>query len=260
MRIIYALLAIVAGATSVGAADLRGSTKDVGADAPAIYQVSKSSFGGFFVGASVNWDRLDVEHEGSMNWEDCPNCSVQKPLNEYFGTKGGIAGNLPDISDKGIGGGLRGGYMFQAGRIYGGPVLMVDFSQVDETYATGKLSVGSDWRAAAVLKGGVEVIERVGVYGFVGVGMVDISVDGSIGGPVLGGETVSVMGYSDTVTAFTFGGGVDVKLTEHLSAFGEWQRFDLNSFGGSKGVDCFAFTHDGDANLDVVRVGLNYNF
>lgn len=269
----FAALVMITGSTSAMAADLPGSTKDTYQTQTSPLTITeRGNFAGAFVGASVNWDRLDVKHSGSVDWSECESPCLRNALDNYFGTEGGIAGNLPDMDDDGISGGVRAGWMFQVGRIYGGPVVMFDYGQVeasmahdfvfdDQVVATGNLSVSSDWRAAAVGKLGFEVTSWLGVYGIAGVGVVDLSVDGSLSGPAAAelGAAGSV-GANDTVTAFTYGVGADVRFSQDWKLFAEWQRFDLDSFENSAAIDCFRFSHDADADLDVIRVGLTYTF
>lgn len=268
MKTIIAFAVALLGISAAHAADLPTSLKDRFDNRPAIaQQVTDISpapvWSGFFVGGSLNFDRLDTENSGGVDWSDCDHCT-RRYLDEYFDTKGAIASRLPDLDDTGISGGVRAGYLFQAGRVYGGPVLMADFGKVEaelnhsfDDDVRGKLSIGSSWRAAGVVKGGVIVTDWLGVYGFAGVGLVDVDVNASLSD---GDETVSIMNYRDTVTALTFGAGADLKLSQNVAAFAEWQRFDLDSFDGSKTVDCFRFVHHGNADLDVIRVGLTYTF
>lgn len=271
-KFLIAALAAIAAHTSAGAADIGVSTKDSYSDAPAIYKVN-SGFGGAYVGGSVNWSNLDVDHSGSLDWSQCDDC----PMND---DRQQISGKLPDMSDDEFTGGIQAGYNFAMDRIYLGPVVKFDLGGPSaslkrtildnpngDTYdTTGKIDFEVNWSATVAAKVGVQVLDNVGVYGLIGVGFVDVDARGSahmnLSPSSIGGFGVRTDNHSDTVTAFTYGFGVDAKITERWRAFVEWQRFDLNTFdaSGSLLLDCIEYGYKADADLDVVRVGLNVAF
>ena len=272
-HLILAMIAVVAGTLSGNAADLdRSSIKDTFADAPAIYKVN-SGFGGGYVGASVNWSSLDVGHSGSIDARNCDKCEHNDEWQFASGT-------LPGMSADEFSGGIQAGYNFEIGRVYVGPVVKFDLGGPSASLnrklidsdlpndlgdATGAIDFEVNWSATVAAKLGVQVLDRVGVYGLIGVGFVDVDARGSahlnVGGPV-GGFGVRTDNHSETVTAFAYGAGVDVKITDRWRAFAEWQRFDLDTFNanGSVLLDCIKYGYKADADLDVVRVGLNAAF
>lgn len=271
-KLLIAALA-VAAATSANAADLGGSTKDTYSNVPAIHEVARTGFGGGYVGASVNWSSLDVDHSGSIDARNCDKCEHN---DEYQFA----SGKLPGISGDEFTGGIQAGYNFEIDRVYFGPVVkfdlggpsaslkrrLLDNPNGDFLDTDGQIDFEVNWSATVAAKLGVQVLDRVGVYGLIGVGFVDIDARGSVHtnlSPMsIGGISARTDNHNETVTAFTYGAGVDVKLTERWRAFAEWQRFDLDTFdaNGSILLDCIKYGYKADADLDVIRVGLNVAF
>ncbi|HVQ43859.1 MAG TPA: outer membrane beta-barrel protein [Candidatus Saccharimonadia bacterium] len=252
------LLILIAGVimsyvAPANATDLR-STKD----APAFDTMTKApiGFGGGYVGGSVNWSQIDVSQSASISIGD---------ESASFG--------LPGMSGDEFSGGVQIGYNFEAGRLYGGPVVKFDLGgptaslhhtfatdEDGEALATGDLKMTVNWTATLAGKGGIRVTDWLGVYGLLGIGFVDVDVDGRahVGRP---GQGIGLHeNATDTVTAFTYGAGVDLKLSDNWRAFAEWQRFDLDTFNaqGSILFDQIRYGYKADSDLDVIRVGVNY--
>lgn len=73
----------------------------------------------------------------------------------------------------------------------------------------------------------------------------------------VGGANLGTQGLSDTRSGFTAGGGVEFGLTEHFSAFLEYDFFDF----GSKNYNFTLITPVSiHSNLNMVAFGLNYRF
>jgi opacity protein-like surface antigen len=263
---IFAAIAVIVGVMPAGASDLGGSTKDEPTTFPAIYRTA-AHFGGGYIGASVNWERLDVDQRGSLDWSQCDNCEHNDAGQVW-------SGKLPGMSDDAFAGGVQAGYNFELGRVYVGPVVKFDLGgpsaslkhSFDENGdVTGELNFDVNWSATVAAKFGVAVTDRIGVYGFAGVGFVDVDVNGNVhanlGAPI-GGIGLNSKAHNDTVTAFTYGVGGDLKITDRWRAFAEWQRFDLDTFNASGSVllDCVTYGYKGNAELDVIRVGVNVAF
>jgi opacity protein-like surface antigen len=260
---ILAAIAVIASVMPASAADVfGGSTKDAPIELPAIYRTA-AHFGGGYVGGSVNWENLDVDQRGSLTF-DC--CEYSNPTT--------IPVKLPGMSDDTFAGGVQAGYNFELGRVYVGPVVKFDLGGPSATLkhsfdergdVTGELNFDVNWSATIAAKFGIAVTDRIGVYGFAGVGFVDVDVNGNVhanlGGPI-GGIGLNSAAHNETVTAFTYGVGGDLKITDRWRAFAEWQRFDLDTFNASGSVllDCIIYGYKGNAELDVIRVGLNVAF
>lgn len=272
-KYILAAIAVFAAAVPVGAADIGGSIKDTFSNAPAIQTVGRTGFGGGYVGASVNWSNLEVDHRGSVDWSSCDDC----PMNDEYQR---ISDKLPGMSDDEFTGGIQAGYNFTAGAVYFGPVVKFDLGGPSATLrrtlienpegdfldTTGKIEMDVNWTATLAAKLGVQVADWLGVYGLIGVGFVDVDARGglhvNLQPMTVQGVSLHTQNHSDTITALTYGLGVDVKLTERWRAFAEYQRFDLETFnaGGSFVLDCIEYGYAANADLDVVRVGLNVAF
>lgn len=265
-KLAFAALATLAAMTSVNAADI-GSYKDTPYTMSPVASPA-GHFGGAYVGGSINWEVLDVDQRGSLSIETG---------NESFPL---FDDKLPGMSGEDFAGGAQIGYNFEFGRLYVGPVAKFDLGGPSaslnrtleegdddgEGRVTGHLNFDVNWSATLAGKLGWAITDRVGVYGLVGVGFVDADVNGSVhmsaGDSPIGGIGINSSAHSDTLTAFTYGAGVDLKISDQWRGFVEWQRFDLDSFdaSGSALVDFLKYGYDGDATLDVVRVGVNYAF
>lgn len=274
---IYLLLAMLVGAMPASAADAWSSK-----DAPAPYSqaaptVAQTGFSGAYIGASVNWENLDVTQKGSLTCVGCgetpdePEASIAEK-GDFAEDVTLLTGRLPSMSDDDFTGGVQIGYNWQFGRLYGGPVAKFDLGgptaslhrtlDVDDE-VTGDLQMIVNWKATLAAKLGVQVTDFLGVYGLLGIGLVDADVNGRLhAGPAGGGIGINSAAHSETLAALTYGVGLDVKLSDRWRGFAEWQRFDLDTFDASGGVvlDRLQYGYQGEADLDVVRVGINYSF
>lgn len=258
MKQLLVIVTMLLGIGSANAADLR-SLKDPSPTvftSPTAPAIARGAFAGGYVGASVNWSSLDVDQSASISAYD-----ETLPI------------GLPGMSGDEFSGGVQIGYNFQGGRIYGGPVVKLDLGgptaslhhtfaadEDGEALATGDLQMKVNWAATIAGKGGVQVTDWLGVYGLLGVGFVDVDVDGRAHIGRSGAGIGLHENATDTVLAFTYGAGADIKLSDNWRAFAEWQRFDLNAFeaNGSILFDQLRYGYKGDGNLDVIRVGVNY--
>lgn len=273
-HIIFAAAALFAAFTApASAADINGRTsvKDTYAteNAPAIYKVN-SGFAGGYVGVSVSWQSMDVEHGGSLSYS-------------YFGLtpyEEFASGRLADMNDQAFRFGAQVGHQWRVGRLYFGPRFAVDFgeleadmSRVDTLYDNheggtlghhGKLSVSSDFLATASLKLGVALSENVGVYGIGGLSVSDIDVNAS--GKIVASDdgegTLSFLPWqaanSKTAVGYHIGAGVDFELGD-WNAFAEYTYHDLGEID-SRGTiygGAIAYDHNADITMNVVKVGVN---
>lgn len=262
------------------AADIRTSTKDTyaapGLNAPAIYKVN-SGFAGGYIGASINWENLDVDQRANLDWSRCDQgtaCMFSRLFDVDHETTS-IRDSLRNMSDDAITGGVQIGYNWQVGRVYFGPVAKFDLGGPaadlhrvlagdDDGAITHDIEFKVNWKASLLAKIGVQPADWLGVYAIGGVGFVDVDVNGKLhAGPIPGiGGIGLTSNDNETVTALTYGLGADIRLSDQWRMFAEWQRFDLNTFDTSSSVliDCLKYNYGGDANLDVFRVGVNYAF
>lgn len=271
-KFLFAALFLLVGLPTAFAASLKDAP---GATVERVAHIEPiKDFAGAFVGGSVNWDRLDVDQRGSLDWSACDEgtqCFLSHAINGEHGTTGTGLVNLPGADDDAISFGARIGYLFQVGRIYGGPVAMFDlggpsagisYNDGEPFGLTASLEQTVNWKASLVGKAGVQVFDRIGVYGIVGVAFVDVDLDGKAHVGTDGAGFGLTVNHNETLTAFTYGAGVDAKISDRWTGFVEWQRFDLDTFNasGSLFADCLKYGYKGDDTLDTVRVGLTYTF
>jgi len=281
MRILMTLIAfaLFGAIGTANAADLPSTKDAVGGFAigemPAIH---KGAFAGAYFGASVNWENLDVDNGATLDWSGCEDKRVRCAFSRLFDVAHettSVRDSLRGMSDDKITGGVQLGYNWQVGRLYGGPVVKFDLggptASLDRTLAgdeegsiSHSLEYSVNWKASILLKGGIQVTDYLGVYALGGVGFVDADVNQALhAGPIPGIGGLGLTSHdNETLTALTYGIGADVKLSDRWRMFAEWQRFDLDTFNSTSSVliDCLKYNYDGEANLDVVRIGLNYTF
>lgn len=140
-----------------------------------------------------------------------------------------------------IGGGTL-GYNFQRGNIVWG--IETDLSYADINGSFGVSSADIDW--LWTLRGRVG-LDMNGWMPFIagGLAMADVSASDNLGSG------------SDTVTGWTIGGGLEVKLDRNWSLKGEYLYVDLDeSFSLSGPGSARATVED----LHIVRGGINYKF
>src|SRR5687767_9391425 len=115
-NMIFAAIAVIVGVMPAGAADIfGGSVKDEPTSFPAIYRTA-AHFGGGYMGASINWENLDVDQRGSLTWNCCESGEPESLFN----------GKLPGMNDDAFAGGVQAGYNFELGRAYFGPLVKFD--------------------------------------------------------------------------------------------------------------------------------------
>lgn len=288
-RMIFAAAALFAAyAAPASAADI--SIKDTysatPANAPAIYKVN-SGFAGGYVGASINWENLDVDQRANLDWSRCTKeygvqCAIRRGVADVFDTEinkdaTSFRDSLRGMSDDAITGGVQIGYNWQIGRVYFGPVVKFDLggpsadlhrvfdgNENDNFAVTSDIEFKVNWKASLVGKLGVQAADWLGVYAIGGIGFVDADVNGKLrAGPIDGIGGLGLTSHdNETLPALTYGIGADIRLSDSWRMFAEWQRFDLDTFDTSSSVliDCLRYNYSGDADLDVFRVGVNYAF
>lgn len=215
--VIAAALALVLAAPAVQAADLGGrpSYKDEPDYGPPRYLWT-----GLYVGLQAGYGSADA----------------------YHFTPGGVYGS-PEI-DGFIGGGTL-GYNFQTGQVVWG--IETDFSFAD---MSGRESCGIGLTCRASLDWLWTIRGRVGLdmngwmpYFTGGFAVADVSASDNLGSG------------SDTVSGWTIGGGLEVKLDRNWSFKGEYLYVDLD--------DSFSIGGSGRASIEdlhIVRAGLNFKF
>lgn len=262
--IIAAALMLVAGATA-HAADMTPSRTYTPDDAGPI--TLHSTFAGAYVGASVNWSQLRGENGTALDWDKCEHCDA-RALRKFFDVEtNGADLSFPDLKNDQFGGGFRAGYNWQVGRIYGGPLVMVDFggasssTSIGDELAGGNVDFNVNIQGTIAGKLGVALTDRIGLYGLVGWSFADVDVDTEAHVGTGEGAVRSSNNHSKYVNGFAYGGGFDVKVTGNLAAFAEYQHVDLSNFDASGALlDCIKYDYRASPELDTVRVGLTYTF
>ena len=250
-------LTVMVLAAPGNAADMYGSIKDTPAGTTVV-ETSSNPFAGAYIGVFGAWERMDVEHGGTLTGETLP------------GTEP-ITGELPGIDDDAFVFGANAGYNFTAGRVYFGPRVSFSYGETEATLLgtdvdadlegfDASLTVSKEWLFELDAKLGVALTDRIGVYVVGGVAIADLEARatvGTIAEIAPGGLTVS---HGDTLTGWSAGIGTDVVLFGNLHAFAEYKHFDLGSLDASGNVSGVAYDYSADTRFDVVKVGLNLSF
>ncbi|MDO5704779.1 MAG: outer membrane beta-barrel protein [Paracoccus sp. (in: a-proteobacteria)] len=171
------------------------------------------------------------------------------------------AGESLDVS--GAAGTLALGYRWQRNKFVYGPELTVDFGGVEDDYANAENgSTFDDGGKSEVnhiislkFKGGSLVNEQTLVYGLAGVAYGDFTYTQGTGD---GAQSVDY-----DATRYVIGAGVERKVSERLSVFGEWNYYNF----GKTDV-FFPASDDSDSGVQTVatpehhliKIGLNYQF
>lgn len=264
LNVLLAALFALVMITRADAADIwtPGSTKDGPASiAPGI---TDTPFAGFYFGASINWNQMNLDQAVELA-EDCNSCGIRRiveGVNEF------AADTNLSADDSNIGGGVQAGYNFQVGRVYGGPRVTFDYLGAEAEFshseegATARLGASLDWLLTVGGKLGIAVTDRIGIYGHAAWAYGDAEMKGSlsVGTTVLG----SISG-SDSVNGVAYGVGLDAIVAPNWVAFVEYSHVDLDTLNLSGAVvageiDCMTYGYKGDADLDIIKVGLNYKF
>jgi outer membrane immunogenic protein len=257
--------AVLALATPAGAADIfRGGLKDGPADTVQV-ETSSNPFAGLYVGVFGAWEKMDVEHGGSVEvTDDCQNCGIRRFIGD------GVAGDLPGIDDDAFAFGVNAGYNFTAGRVYFGPRVSFSYGETEATLSAGEvglpgsisgdLTVSKDWLAEIDGKIGVALTDRIGVYVVGGLAFMDL--EARVRGGLTGGPDLVDISHSETLTGWSAGVGADVVLFGNVKAFVEYKHFDFDTLSGSGTAleDCVAYTYGADTKFDTIKVGFNMNF
>lgn len=264
MKALIAAVALVIAGASAQASDMtapRAYTPDTGNILPT------SSFAGAYVGASVNWNRLGGENGAGLDWDNCEKCDA-RTLRRFFETESNSTDlAFPDLKSDQIGAGFRAGYNWQVGRIYGGPLVMVDFGGMSSSTSIGDENAGGSVDFNVNIQGtvagklGVAITDRIGFYGLAGWTFADVDVDTEAHIGTGEGAIKSSNNHSKYVNGFAYGGGAEFKITKNLTGFAEYQHVNLSDFDASGTLfDCVKYDYNAQPDLDTVRVGLTYTF
>jgi outer membrane immunogenic protein len=248
-----ALLALLAGAGSVAAADL--PTK-IYTKAPAT-PVSAYDWTGFYVGANMGYG------------------AASDPLHVSF-TPAADGGEQPTMAPAGGLGGAQLGYNFQAGRwVLGAEGDLQASALRQSSMCFDFCNPAITFRAAQQLSWFATARARVGytmgpalIYATGGAAFTNVRTSLSSTSPSFPTGTPStVMGtFNDARTGWVLGGGIEAALGEHWTAKVEYLYMD---FGSVSHVLADAYPSGGSAHPDtygidirehVFRVGLNYLF
>lgn len=262
----------------IGAAPLSLAADFGRPPAPAVYVAPKPgpllSWTGFFIGGHLGYgwgdakDSMDCEGHsvGSISVlsgsgpASCDNFVValsglQNPSGapwHAFDDLGGLKGWL---------GGAQIGFNGQLGAFVLGAEVSASLSAMSDTAAIGvqffpagggfyQLEANVGWTARAV-----------GRLGFAGLGGVLIYADGGLALANIG--LTSSAGYSDTATAagWTVGGGIETKLSQHLSVFAhyDFSRLPNVRFEGFSLVGAIDNVHEYDFDIHTAKIGFNYS-
>lgn len=276
MRYLIAALVGVFATASAYAADI-GGMKDVDTRGRALVaaDAASSPFAGPYAGISVSWQNQEVDHGGTLAF---PNALTENGFT--YGEP--VSGRLADMEDDAFRFGAQAGYNWQIGRVYFGPRVSLDIGKLESAMSRtdvlfeddgfsvqhdGKLSVSTDYLAAASLKLGIAVTNNIGVYGLVGVSAADVNMRAGGSWSATDGENQfrNILPWeaanSDMRVGYHLGGGVDLVLGD-WQVFAEYVRHDLGTIEsrGTTYGGLISYTHEADVIVDVVKAGVNYRF
>ena len=201
---------------------------------------------GFYVSAGVN--ATTVEQSLSRN------TGTNLPTSPDTGAANGGSFSTID-QDTGVGAFISGGYRFE---FLDDAFVEAEVFYADETAETENLnsliisevelknSYGLD------LHIGKQVTDTFGVYGLMGVAQYEFDVDQSY---PFAPPTAFV---SAEETAFVYGAGVDIALTDHISTFGEVRL--TNDLEYDTPIDQGGVRSINELDLNVIRTGIRYRF
>lgn len=180
---------------------------------------------------------------------------------------GGVSGTLTpsghSLDVKGPAAALSLGYRMRRDNFVYGPELSVDFGRVKDEYTVsenggtfteaGKSEVNHI--ISLKFKGGSLVNEQTLVYGLAGIAYGDFTYTQGAGD--------GAMSLDYDRTRYVLGAGVERRIGERLSVFGEWNYFN---FGRDELL--FPTTEGGDSGIETVptpehhriKIGVNYRF
>lgn len=211
-----AALALAVAAPAVQAADLGGRYPSM-KDEPD-YGPPRYLWSGFYAGVQMGY-----------GWAD-----------SFQFNGGSVFAN--DEVDGFIGGGTL-GYNFQSGQIVWGLETDFSYANIDgSTGCGGSCSGGLDWLWTVRGRVGLDMNGWM-PYITGGYAMADVFGDNGVGSG------------SDTVSGWTVGGGLEVKLDRNWSFKGEYLYVDVGDSFGTQGVDRATLE-----DLHIVRAGINYKF
>lgn len=155
--------------------------------------------------------------------------------------------------------GLHAGYRWQrevSGRqVVFGPELAFEGSSADDSFTTNGTEASNEMKKLLSLRfktGVLNAAQNTLFYGSVGIsrGEFDYQVDGAPFAP---------MDYSDTfrANAWSVGLGVERKVTERMSVFGEWEYRD---FGKTTLTDAAGYHTEATPEHHSLKLGVNFSF
>lgn len=212
------------------------------APAPMPVQATPSWAGGY-VGANLTWGQADVDLKGGV-----------PPLLANLGH--GKTLSEPD----GFGGGLRVGYDWQFDQIVFGMGGEYNFGKIDGGWKHPSIMAGITGQPHDSLnvkiKNAASLFARIGYdagdwlpYALAGYTWADSKVNYASGSPSINRS------YSNSIDGPTFGLGVERRLAENWTAYGEWTYTDFGTVGTLANLP-----YDVKTNMHQFKLGANYQF
>ncbi|MDO5631679.1 MAG: outer membrane beta-barrel protein [Paracoccus sp. (in: a-proteobacteria)] len=176
---------------------------------------------------------------------------------------GSVTPSGHSLDVKGPAASLALGYRWQRNNWVYGPELSVDFGKVEDDYeAVAGGSTFTDGGKSEVnhiislkFKGGSLVNEQTLVYGLAGIAYGDFTYTQGTG------EGALSVDYD--ATRYVIGAGVERKINDRLSLFGEWNYYNFGKtdvfFPASEGSDSGVQTV-ATPEHHLIKIGLNYQF
>ncbi len=191
-----------------------------------------SNWAGAYVGANLTWGQADLDSKG--------------PLRDLF-VANGFDKTVSELD--GFGGGIRAGYDWQINEVVLG---------VGGDYNIGKIEGDEQSAAFAVFAGGpidVEFSNVATVFSRIGYDAGAWLPYALVGYTWADGK-VNTTGFSESfdMEGATFGLGVERRLSEHWTAYGEWAYTDFGTVLSSAPVAGF------EASMNQIKLGANYQF
>ena len=198
---------------------------------------------GIYISGSIN-STTQENHQSRNTGSNQPN----------VGPAGGASGTVVD-KDTGIGfvGGI--GYKKYFSEDFFASVEAFYSTESAETTTLNNVKVNNvelNSTYGVDLRLGTDVTEKVGIYGLAGLTAHDF--DSSISYTFAPPEDF----VSDEEWGFTYGGGVEIGLTEQLSTFGEFRI--VNDLSFDTPVDRGNIQADEDLNYTTIRTGFRFSF
>jgi outer membrane immunogenic protein len=156
------------------------------------------------------------------------------------------------FGDRGFFGGPNVGYNYQIGSFVIGAQGSYDFGNANGSAYAYPYSVSADIHGFGSLDGRAGVTWGPALFYGIGgwsIGDIEHSIN-----PIWGYPNLS---YSSWQSGWDVGGGIEWKFTNNISGFAEFRKYNWGTKGYS---DIYYPSHAIQQTLDVVRIGLTYNF